>query len=98
MVVMQAQDDDDAIRIVNSCDYGLGGSVFSKDYQRAERITSQIKTGIHLFFFLFPSFFLLLLFLLFFLFLCPSPSLPPLSSNLSPSLAHQAWPTSTILR
>lgn len=30
---------------VNSCDYGLGSSVFSLDYSRAERIAAGIRAG-----------------------------------------------------
>jgi aldehyde dehydrogenase (NAD+) len=45
MVLMRAENDADAIRIANSVDYGLGSSVFSKDYARAERIAAQLVTG-----------------------------------------------------
>jgi len=45
MVVMKANDDEHAIQLVNSCDYGLGGSVFSANYERAERIAAETKTG-----------------------------------------------------
>eukprot|EP00730_Choanoeca_flexa_P009643 TRINITY_DN12733_c0_g1_i1.p1 TRINITY_DN12733_c0_g1~~TRINITY_DN12733_c0_g1_i1.p1 ORF type:complete len:614 (+),score=136.64 TRINITY_DN12733_c0_g1_i1:56-1897(+) len=45
MVMMKAKDDEDALRIANSVEYGLGSSVFSKDYVRAERIASRMVTG-----------------------------------------------------
>jgi aldehyde dehydrogenase (NAD+) len=45
MVVMRAKDDADAVRICNSTRYGLGSSVFSTDYARAERIAAQLETG-----------------------------------------------------
>lgn len=45
MVVFKAESDADALRIVNSCDYGLGSSVFSLDYKRAERIAAGIRAG-----------------------------------------------------
>eukprot|EP00048_Salpingoeca_helianthica_P022188 m.16885 g.16885 ORF g.16885 m.16885 type:complete len:600 (-) comp6996_c0_seq1:1932-3731(-) len=45
MVVFKAQNDADALRIVNSCEYGLGSSVFSLNYKRAERIAAGIRAG-----------------------------------------------------
>jgi len=45
MVIMKSENDEQSIALANSCDYGLGGSVFSKNYARAEYITSQVKTG-----------------------------------------------------
>lgn len=45
MTVMKANDDADAVAIVNSTRYGLGSSVFSLDYTRAGRIGQQLRTG-----------------------------------------------------
>lgn len=40
-----AADDDDAVRLANDTRYGLGGSVFSADAARAERVALGIDTG-----------------------------------------------------
>lgn len=45
MTVIRAKDDDDAVAIVNSTPYGLGGSVFSLDYARAGAIGRRLRTG-----------------------------------------------------
>jgi len=45
MVIFKAKDDADAIRIVNSCAYGLGSSVFSLNSARAERLAAAVRTG-----------------------------------------------------
>lgn len=37
--------EDDAIQLANATDFGLGGSVFSKDIDRAKRVANQIETG-----------------------------------------------------
>jgi len=37
--------DDDAVRIANDSNYGLSGTVFSNDVERAERIARRIRTG-----------------------------------------------------
>ena len=37
--------DEEAIAIANDSDYGLSGSVFSKDVDRAERIARRVRTG-----------------------------------------------------
>lgn len=43
--VIEYRDDEDAIRIANDSTYGLSGTVFSSDQDRAERIARQIRTG-----------------------------------------------------
>lgn len=43
--VFRYQDDAEALKIVNSCSYGLGANVFSLDKQRAERMAMKIMTG-----------------------------------------------------
>jgi len=45
MTVMKAEDDEDAVAIVNSTVYGLGSSVFSLDYNRAGKIARALRTG-----------------------------------------------------
>ncbi|CAD2217975.1 aldehyde dehydrogenase (NAD+) [Angomonas deanei] len=45
LVVLKFKTDKEAIEIVNSCAYGLGSSVFSKDIQRAQVIANGIRTG-----------------------------------------------------
>jgi aldehyde dehydrogenase (NAD+) len=45
MTVLRAEDDADAVAIVNSTDYGLGSSVFSLDYSRAEKLKTALRTG-----------------------------------------------------
>jgi len=45
VVVMKFKTDQEAIDITNNCPYGLGGSVFSRDVERAERIVSKLRTG-----------------------------------------------------
>ncbi|WP_420175031.1 NAD-dependent succinate-semialdehyde dehydrogenase [Luteococcus sp. OSA5] len=43
--IYRAKDDDDAVRIANSSPFGLGGSVFSQDTERAQRIARRLDTG-----------------------------------------------------
>ncbi|GAB3692556.1 aldehyde dehydrogenase family protein [Saccharopolyspora tripterygii] len=43
--VMRVRDEAEAIQRANDCQYGLGGSVFTKDAAKAERIGGQLKTG-----------------------------------------------------
>jgi aldehyde dehydrogenase (NAD+) len=43
--VIPYEDDDDAVRIANDNDYGLSGSVFSGDEERATSIARRIRTG-----------------------------------------------------
>lgn len=41
----RAADEDDAVRIANDTPFGLGGSVFSTDIERARKIARRIDTG-----------------------------------------------------
>lgn len=41
----RVKDDDDAIALANDSDYGLGGSVFTRDIERGKRLASRIETG-----------------------------------------------------
>lgn len=43
--VITYDDDEDAIRIANDSNFGLSGSVFSTDLERAERIARRMRTG-----------------------------------------------------
>lgn len=43
--VISYNSDEEAIRIANDSDYGLSGSVFSSDMERATRIARRIRTG-----------------------------------------------------
>jgi betaine-aldehyde dehydrogenase len=45
LVVIPFDDDDDAVRIANDSKYGLSGSVWSNDTDRAMQIASRVRTG-----------------------------------------------------
>ncbi|MEZ4452156.1 MAG: aldehyde dehydrogenase family protein [Nannocystaceae bacterium] len=45
MSIFRVADDDEAIAIANSVDYGLGSTVFSRDPVRAHRIARQLSAG-----------------------------------------------------
>jgi aldehyde dehydrogenase (NAD+) len=45
LVVIPFEDDEDAIRIANESDYGLGGSIVSGDKERGMRIARRIRAG-----------------------------------------------------
>jgi aldehyde dehydrogenase (NAD+) len=45
LVVVPFADDEDAIRIANESDFGLGGGVVSADLDRAMRIARRVRTG-----------------------------------------------------
>ena len=44
-VIIEAVDDDDAIRIANDTPYGLGSAVFSRDIDRAILLADQLEVG-----------------------------------------------------
>lgn len=44
-IVIRAKDEADAISIANDSPYGLGGSVFTQDTARGEKVARQIDTG-----------------------------------------------------
>jgi succinate-semialdehyde dehydrogenase/glutarate-semialdehyde dehydrogenase len=44
-VVHRAADDAEAIALANDSPYGLGGSVFSEDLERARRVADRIESG-----------------------------------------------------
>ena len=41
----RVKDEDEAIALANDSDFGLGGSVFTKDVARGERVASRVETG-----------------------------------------------------
>ena len=43
--IYRAKDEDDAVRIANSSPFGLGGSVFSQDIDRAQGVARRLDTG-----------------------------------------------------
>jgi aldehyde dehydrogenase (NAD+) len=45
LVVIPYENDEDAIRIANESQYGLGGSVISADQERAMRVARRIRVG-----------------------------------------------------
>lgn len=45
LVVIPFEDDEDAIRIANDSNYGLGGSVISGDVERAMKVARRVRAG-----------------------------------------------------
>jgi acyl-CoA reductase-like NAD-dependent aldehyde dehydrogenase len=43
--VMKVKNDEEAIKLMNDCEYGLTASVYSKNIDRAKKIVSQVNTG-----------------------------------------------------
>jgi succinate-semialdehyde dehydrogenase/glutarate-semialdehyde dehydrogenase len=41
----RVKDEDEAIALANDTDFGLGGSVFTKDLARGKRVASRVDTG-----------------------------------------------------
>ncbi len=41
----RVKDEDAAIELANDSDFGLGGSVFTKDIERGQRVASRVETG-----------------------------------------------------
>lgn len=45
LCIISFEDEDDAIRIANDSDYGLGGAVWSQDEEQAKRVALRLRTG-----------------------------------------------------
>lgn len=45
LTVIPYQDDDDAIRIANDSEYGLGGTVWTSDPDRGLQVARRVRTG-----------------------------------------------------
>jgi len=45
LVVIAFEDDDDAVRIANDSNYGLGGAVFAGSLERAMAVANRLRTG-----------------------------------------------------
>ncbi|GJQ12147.1 hypothetical protein GpartN1_g3938.t1 [Galdieria partita] len=45
VVLISFKDDNELVELVNLCPFGLGSSVFSRDYYRANRIAAQLQCG-----------------------------------------------------
>ncbi|GAB5505614.1 MAG: aldehyde dehydrogenase family protein [Rhizobiaceae bacterium] len=43
--IMKVKDDDEAVALMNDCDYGLTASLWTRDVERAARIGDRIETG-----------------------------------------------------
>jgi len=46
LAVTAFEDEDDAIRLANSTDYGLAGGVWTSDLSRAHRMVREMHTGV----------------------------------------------------
>ena len=44
-IVIRARDEDDAMRIANDSDFGLGGSIWTRDAARGERLARRMQSG-----------------------------------------------------
>lgn len=45
VAIMRVRDEEEAVRMANDCQYGLSGSVFTKDKDKVVRLAKQLKTG-----------------------------------------------------
>jgi len=44
-LIFPAKDEDEAIAIANDSPFGLGGSIYSTNVERAKRVASRVETG-----------------------------------------------------
>lgn len=45
LCIFRVKDENEAIQLANNCEFGLGGSVFSTNEDRAIKVASQVETG-----------------------------------------------------
>ncbi|MBX3040258.1 MAG: NAD-dependent succinate-semialdehyde dehydrogenase [Bdellovibrionaceae bacterium] len=45
-VLIQAENEDAALKIANESPYGLGGAIFTKDLEKGERLVSEMEAGV----------------------------------------------------
>jgi acyl-CoA reductase-like NAD-dependent aldehyde dehydrogenase len=45
MPVMKVRDEDEAIRLANDCEFGLGAAIWSRDIERAKRVAQKINAS-----------------------------------------------------
>jgi succinate-semialdehyde dehydrogenase/glutarate-semialdehyde dehydrogenase len=43
--IVEAKDEDDAVRLANRSSFGLGAAVFSRDVDRADRVAGKLEAG-----------------------------------------------------
>jgi succinate-semialdehyde dehydrogenase/glutarate-semialdehyde dehydrogenase len=43
--IVAVKDEDEAVRIANDTEFGLGASIWSRDHARAERLAARIEAG-----------------------------------------------------
>ena len=43
--LIEAQDENDAVRLANLSPFGLGAAIWTEDYEKAERLARQIESG-----------------------------------------------------
>jgi succinate-semialdehyde dehydrogenase/glutarate-semialdehyde dehydrogenase len=43
--IVTVKDEDEAVRVANDTEYGLGASIWSRDHERAERLATRIEAG-----------------------------------------------------
>jgi succinate-semialdehyde dehydrogenase/glutarate-semialdehyde dehydrogenase len=44
--IIAARDEDEAIKIANSTEFGLGAEIWTRDLKRAERLAKRIRSGL----------------------------------------------------
>jgi succinate-semialdehyde dehydrogenase/glutarate-semialdehyde dehydrogenase len=44
-IIIRARDEEDALRIANESDFGLGGSIWTRNTDRGEHLARQVQSG-----------------------------------------------------